>query len=69
MMINAIISAVMMTASYYYPEETGEITKTHYNYRVERDKGMDKVLDDISNGDTNKLGTVLRFFKRALVTV
>jgi hypothetical protein len=67
----SINSAVLMAAAYYYPEETGEITRSRYggaSYSSERPEGARKLLQDLSNGDTSKLGTVLGFFKRSLIS-
>jgi len=67
----AINSAILMSAAYYYPEETGEITRSRYggaSYSSERPEGAQKLLQDLSNGDTSKLGTVLGFFKRSLIS-
>ena len=67
----AINSAILMSAAYYYPEETGEITRSRYSgvsYSSERPEGAQKLLQDLSNGDTAKLGTVLGFFKRSLIS-
>jgi hypothetical protein len=66
----AIGSAIVMAASHYYPDETGEISKPRYGggYSSERSEGTTKLLQDLSNGDTKKLGTVLGFFKRSLIS-
>lgn len=67
----AINSAILMSAAYYYPDETGEITRSRYggaSYSSERHEGAQKLLQDLSNGDTAKLGTVLGFFKRSLIS-
>ena len=64
-------SAIMMTAAHYYPEDTGEIQRPRYgsgSYTSERPEGPQKLLSDISNGDTKKLGTILAFFKRSLIS-
>jgi len=67
---SAVNIAVMMSASHYYPEETGEIRKERYGagYTSERPEGPQKLLADISAGDTQKLGTILSFFKRSLIS-
>jgi len=66
----AIGSAIVMAASHYYPDETGEISKPRYGggYSAERSEGTTKLLQDLTNGDTKKLGTVLGFFKRSLIS-
>ena len=67
---NSVSVAIMMAASHYYPDETGEITKQRYNrsYSSENEQGPRKLLADISAGDTKKLGTILSFFKRSLIS-
>ena len=65
----AISQAITMTASHYYPDETGNITRSYSSgFTPERHEGVQHVLKDISAGDQAKLGTVLAFFKRALIT-
>jgi hypothetical protein len=66
---SAINIAVLMAASHHYPEQTGSITKGYSNsYSAQRSEGPQQLLKDIANGDQKKLGTVLGFFKRALIT-
>lgn len=62
--------AILMAASHYYPDITGEIQKSSYGggYRSTHQEGPQKLLSDISNGDTAKLGTILAFFKRSLIS-
>jgi hypothetical protein len=67
----AINSAVLMTASHYYPETTGNIERTRWGsggLSAQFQEGPAKLLKDISSGDTAKLGTVLSFFKRSLIS-
>jgi hypothetical protein len=64
----AVSLAVMMSAAHYYPEETGEIRKDYRSYSPQFYEGVNKLLKDISGGDTAKLGTVLSFFKRSLIS-
>ena len=66
---SAISQSIHMTAAHYYPDETGEISK-HYSgtYAAERPVGVQHLLKDVSSGDQSKLGTILSFFKRALIT-
>lgn len=67
----AVSNAILMAASHHYPEETGEIQRSRYggqSLSAQRSEGTKKLLQDISNGDTAKLGTVLGFFKRNLIT-
>ena len=68
---SAINSAVLMTASHYYPDTTGSITKGRYGsggLQAERNEGPQQLLKDIAAGDQKKLGTVLSFFKRSLIS-
>jgi hypothetical protein len=66
----AVNTAVLMAASHHYPDTTGEITRGYRggNYNAEYSEGPATLLKDISQGDTAKLGTVLAFFKRALIS-
>ena len=65
----AVSTAVLMAASYHYPEQTGEITKSYgRNYSAANNEGPQMLLKDITQGDTSKLGTILSFFKRALIS-
>ena len=68
--LNAAISqAIHMAASHYYPDETGNITRAYGSeFTSERGEGVQHLLKDISAGDQKKLGAVLSFFKRALIT-
>lgn len=66
---NSVQMAIYMAASHYYPEQTGNINKGYgSNYSTQFHEGPQQLLKDISAGDTKKLGTVLGFFKRALIT-
>jgi hypothetical protein len=67
---NSVQVAILMAASHHYPEQTGNITKSGWGggYSSQSDEGPRKLLQDISSGDTKKLGTVLGFFKRALIS-
>lgn len=65
----AINSAVLMAASHHYPEQTGNITRGYSSgYNAERSEGPNQLLKDIAAGDQKKLGTVLGFFKRTLIS-
>lgn len=67
----AVSNAIVMAASYHYPDLTGEIERSRYAgiaSASENPEGPKKLLSDISNGDTTKLGTILGFFKRNLIT-
>ena len=66
----AINSAVLMAASNYYPETTGNIERSRYGggLSAQFPEGPKQLLQDIASGDTAKLGTVLAFFKRSLIS-
>jgi len=67
----SVSNAILMAASHHYPEETGELQRSGYGragLSSQRSEGPQKLLKDISEGDTAKLGTVLGFFKRNLIT-
>jgi hypothetical protein len=65
----AINVAVLMAASHHYPEQTGRISRGYgSSYSADNSEGPRQLLKDIANGDQKKLGTVLGFFKRALIT-
>jgi hypothetical protein len=67
--MDAVSTAVLMTASHYYPETTGEISKDYGGIGFsEFSRGPQQILQDISQGDTKKLGTILSFFKRTLIS-
>lgn len=66
---NAVNIAVLMAASHHYPEQTGSITRSYGgSFNAQLSEGPRQLLKDIAAGDQSKLGTVLGFFKRALVT-
>jgi hypothetical protein len=67
---NALETAVAMAAHYYYPEETGTLSRGYRNssYNPQYSEGVQKLLADIKNGEQKKLGTILSFFKRSLIS-
>jgi len=65
----SVNSAVLMAASHYYPEQTGAIVRGYSRgYSSEQHEGPQQILKDIAAGDQKKLGTVLGFFKRNLIS-
>jgi hypothetical protein len=66
----AINVAVLMAASHHYPEQTGAISRSGYRdgYNAQRSEGGSQLMKDIAGGDQKKLGTVLTFFKRSLIS-
>jgi hypothetical protein len=68
---SAINAAVLMTASHYYPETTGTLDGSRYGSQgisAQFPEGPAQLLKDIAGGDQKKLGTVLSFFKRSLIS-
>lgn len=66
---NSVNLGILMAAHHYYPDDTGEIRKNYgRNYSSNNEAGPKKLLNDIATGDTKKLGTVLAFFKRSLIS-
>lgn len=68
---SAVKDAITMSASYHYPDKTGEISRNRYGSREHlpaSQEGVNQLLADISAGDTQKLGTILAFFKRNLIS-
>jgi len=66
---SAVNTAILMAAAHYYPEQTGDITKSYgRSYSSTNAEGPQLLLKDISEGDTSKLGTILSFFKRTLIS-
>lgn len=68
---SAISAAVTLAAGHHYPDLTGEISRGRYGDSgliAANGQGVRQLLQDIANGDQKKLGTVLGFFKRTLIT-
>lgn len=65
---SAIQQAILLAASHYYPEQTGNITKNYSGFSSASSEGTQLLLKDISEGDTSKIGTILSFFKRSLIS-
>lgn len=63
----AITNAIGISAHHYYPDDTGDINNMG-SYGFEYNDGVKKLLADIGGGDQTKLGTVLAYFKRGLIT-
>jgi len=62
-----ISNALVLAARYYYPNETSELARSHEGYSSTISKGIDMLLDDIKNGDSAKLSTVLAYFKNGVL--
>jgi hypothetical protein len=66
---SAVNTAILMAAAHHYPEQTGDITRSYSrSYSSTNSEGPQQLLKDISEGDTAKLGTILAFFKRSLIS-
>jgi len=68
---SAVQTAISMAAVYHYPELSGEIQTSRYGYRssgytTTNDEGPRKLLQDIANGDTAKLGSILAYYQEEL---
>jgi hypothetical protein len=59
----ALLSALAMTASHFYPEQTGSITAIG----PERIEGVKKILADLDNKNNKVLSTLIYYFKRAML--
>ena len=71
MVAQAIMHAVNQTTHMYYPEETGGFETMRYlgsKPELVNREAVHKLFNDINNGETEKLGTLLSFFRRNLVT-
>jgi hypothetical protein len=65
---SAVATAITMSASHYYPDKTGEITRPRYGssgHSPANQEGTTQLLADISAGDTQKLGTILRLLRQS----
>jgi hypothetical protein len=63
--------ALLLTASKYYPENTGEIRRQRYGanpFSPESSVGPNQILRDISNGKLDRLSSLLGYFKRSVIT-
>jgi hypothetical protein len=61
--------ALYMTASHYYPDDTGNFTlgSGYRSSSPDRSEGMKKVVSDIANGDQKKLVTLMNYLKHVLL--
>jgi hypothetical protein len=65
---DALIGALGMAAHQFYPDETGEVNRRHNGeFVVQYATGIKHLLQDITAGDVNKIGVVLRYFKRTVL--
>jgi len=63
--------ALYMTASHFYPDDTGTFTMSTSGYRSsggpQNHVGPRKVISDIANGDNKKLVTLMNYLKQTLL--
>jgi hypothetical protein len=60
--------SAMMSAAHFYPEQTGQFTKSYGGSIDVADKsGLRQFVKDIANGDNKKLATLMAYFKNALL--
>lgn len=64
----SIYNAVDLSARHYYPDKMTDRQFGGRGSYGSMPEGVKLLLNDIAGGDTKKLGTVLGFFKRALLT-
>lgn len=72
MVEKAVRDAVVLAAAHYYPQKTGELSKGRVygdsNIISASDEGVKLLLQDLTNGDSSKLGAILAYFRRNLVS-
>lgn len=69
----ALTNAILMTAHHYYPNETGGFRDRARGYgrsahALNNPSAVAHIFNDIRDGDTKKLGTLLGFFKKGLIS-
>lgn len=68
---NAIVDAIHMAAHYYYPDVSGGFEASRGYQRtthvVRNREAIKNLFDDIKNGKTACLSTIISFFKRSLM--
>lgn len=69
----ALTNAILMTAHHYYPDETGGFRDRARGYgrsahTLNNPSAVAHIFNDIRDGDTKKLGTLLGFFKKGLIS-
>lgn len=73
-MRTALHNAILMTAHHYYPDKTGGFRDRARSYgrssihMLTNPDAIKHIFDDIRDGDTKKLGTLLAFFKKGLIS-
>lgn len=70
----ALHNAILLTAHHYYPDLTGGFTDRARSYgrssthSLNNQSAVEHLFNDIRGGDTSKLGTLLAFFKKGLIS-
>ena len=61
--------ALYMTASHFYPDDTGNFTLATGGYRsgIQNTEGPRKVISDIAKGDSKKLVALMNYLKQTLL--
>ena len=59
--------ALLIAAQHYYPEISGGVQRHWGNYQLSDKAGLEKLIDDIKNGDSKKLSGVLTYFKNSVL--
>jgi len=62
-----VSDAAMLAAHHFYPEQTGEVTRSRYGrgLNIENQQGVQQLFNDINAGQMDKLSVLLQFFKRS----
>lgn len=70
MVRNAITHAVNQTTQMFYPEQAGGFQSSSSGSRIKlsNSRAVEHLFNDLNAGDTKKLGTLLAFFRKNLVT-
>ena len=71
-MKHSLHNAILMAAHHYYPDMTRGFQDRSRSYgrtsMLNDSSAVLKLFNDIRNGDTSKLGTILGFFKKGLIS-
>lgn len=72
----AIHNAVMMTAHHYYPDKSGGFRPREFTYssigkqhRLQDSDALETLFNAIRSGETDKISTMIGFFKRGLTAL
>lgn len=69
-MKRSLHNAIMLTAHHYYPDSSGGFSGRGYGrqHSLMNNNATEQLFNDIINGDTKKLSTLIAFLRRELVT-